>query len=179
MSNRSMPNNLLKLNKGQIRMGETIAVLLIFFVLLILAFFFFSSIQAATTKGAISVNLQEQGIKVTQIASYLPELQCSTENIVPTSFNCVDLEKARAASNVVRNLTNRDFYTSTFGYANITLEVINVQTSNNLASTQEITIYDVVKPNYKSASLFPVPVSVLDPKNSTTYFGILKVIVYG
>lgn len=153
-------------------MGETIAVLLIFFALAILAFFFFASIQAAGTKQTISTGLQEKGIAITQIATYLPELQCSTDNAVK-SFNCMDLEKVKAASEAVQR--NRDFYTSMFGFAKISVELVYPAP----AGMSEFVLYDVPKSDFNSAEFFPVPVSVYEPQNQTYGFGVLKVTAYG
>lgn len=154
-------------------MGETIAVLLIFFALAILAFFFFSSIQAAGTKQAIASGLQEKGIAITQIATYLPELQCSTDNAVK-SFNCMDIEKIKAAADSIQE--NRNFYTSVFGFAKISVEQIYPSVTDGQA---EYVLYDVSKPDFKSAEFFPVPVSLYEPQNQTYSFGVLKVTAYG
>lgn len=161
-------------------MGETIAVLLIFFVLLVLAFFFFSNIEAAGAKKAAAIGVQEQGIRITQIASYLPELQCSTDNTV-AAFNCIDLEKAKSAAEVLQR--NRVFYTSVFGFANISIQTIYpdpCKASQFMCATpSDIVLYEVVKPEYSSAEFFPVPVSLYEPQNQTYSFGVLKVTVYG
>jgi hypothetical protein len=165
---------------GQIRMGETIAVLLIFFALAILAFFFFASIQAAGSKQQISTGLQERGIAITQIASYLPELQCSTDNAVK-SFNCMDLEKVKAATGAIQQ--NRDLYTNMFGFAKISVEIVYPNPCPNpslqCAVQKEYVLYDVSKPDFKSAEFFPVPVSLYEPQSQIYSFGVLKVTAYG
>ena len=72
----------MKSKKAQIQMMETIAVLLIFFVILIIGFIFYIRTAGFGQAQKVTKDQELQSIRVSQAISFLPELQCSSKNII-------------------------------------------------------------------------------------------------
>ena len=77
--------------KAQIRMSESIAIMIVFFVLLVFGIVFYSQIERRNIGVAISSSQDLKAVEVAQVFSFLPEVQCTKENIVIN--NCFDLMK--------------------------------------------------------------------------------------
>src|SRR3989344_3891005 len=111
--------NLLKMaRKSQIQMGETIMVLVIFFMLVVIGFIFFTRV----IKGNIEVEREEarqlKAVEIAQRASFLPEVQCSEENIIVD--NCIDILKLGAAASIIT--ANEIFYFDRLQFSKIIIE---------------------------------------------------------
>ena len=77
--------------KAQIQMGESVAILFIFFILVVFGFVFYMNVMRGSAKVQMEENIQLKAIGIAQKASFLPELQCSEENV--RVENCIDLLK--------------------------------------------------------------------------------------
>ena len=154
-----------KNKKAQMQMMETIAILFIFFILISLGFIFYTKVA----KGSASAKIEEfqdlSATQVQQIASTLPELQCSEQNIVKE--NCIDLLKAEAAPSVL----SKPEYFELLGYAKLTLQ-------EAYPSTREIVLYSRPLPNSKDTRASYFPIALLDTHTSLTAFGVLIIEVY-
>jgi len=172
--------------KSQIQMGETIAIIIIFVLFVSFGLIFYTRMMDSTNQEKRSENLELAAVQVAQKASFLPELQCSEENV--RKDNCIDLLKIYKAKDLMTDPTNvADIYYNMFGLANITI----VEVFPNDASDthfrdpitnidNEITIYSEVpeqKDILTSESTF-IPISIADYKEKKYYFGIMIVEVY-
>jgi hypothetical protein len=101
--------------KSQVRIMETIAILLIFFVLVVMGFVFFMRTVSVTQEGKVTKDQELQSIRVSQSASFLPELQCSSKNIIDE--NCFDKYKLDA-------FTNDNFYYPFFYFSSLSVSEI-------------------------------------------------------
>ncbi len=76
------------MKKAQLKMMETIAIMIVFFILLALGFGFWykmtkaSAVQEEEKLSALKI------VQITQRAIFLPELQCSEKNVIRDS--CFD-----------------------------------------------------------------------------------------
>ena len=152
--------------KAQIRMGETIAVLIIFFFLLILGAIFFLNVQ----KGKMSVEtlkyVAQEGIKISQVISSFPELQCASNNIIED--NCFDIFKLNiSAGNVI---TNTQYYYSLFRYSEIVVE--EIFPTKRIWSIYNNTLNTSV-PTYTW-----IPVLLYNATSKQNSFGVLSVAYY-
>jgi len=149
-------------------MTETIAVLIIFFFLLVFAISFFSGEEKRSTDKKQSEFQELDAVKIAQIASFMPELQCSKAE----NKNCVDLYKARAFSGIKED--NKEYYYDFFKNAKIKLDYYPIGELN-----QNITLYENY-PDYEDYDISPfkVPVSVIDYSTNTNYFGVLTIEKY-
>ena len=83
------PTNCWKMDKkAQIRIGESIAILFIFLIFIAIGFGFYGKLQKASFSSQRDESVVLQAIGVVQIATFLPELQCSSKNVVVD--NCLD-----------------------------------------------------------------------------------------
>jgi hypothetical protein len=152
--------------RAQIRMGETIAVLIIFFFLLILGVTFYVSVQRNRIESHTFEILQQESIMVSQVVSFLPELQCSSDNIV--TDNCYDLYKLGAAENHI--LSNTDFYYPFFKYSNIVIYELYPYERN-------WTLYDNKHPDSAPYRTW-LPISLYNATTKRFSFGVLSIGYY-
>ncbi len=157
--------------RAQIKMTETIAVLIIFFFLLVFAISFFSGEEKRSTEKKISEFQELDAVKIAQIASFMPELQCSKS----ANKNCVDLYKARAFSSFKEK--NKEYYYDFFKNAKIVLEYYPIVSES--LTHKNLTLYENY-PNYTNYDISPfkVPVSVINVSKNTNYFGVLTIEKY-
>ncbi len=106
----------MKSRRAQIQMMETIAILLIFFVIIVIGFIFFIRMASYGQGEKITKAQELESIRVSQAISFLPELQCSSKNIIKD--NCFDKYKLNAFA----GSTNDEIYYPLFYYSNITVE---------------------------------------------------------
>ena len=85
--------------KAQAGMFEIIVVLFVFFLLIGFGLIFYAGMQKRSSTEDSKRVLELRAVRVAQIASTLPELQCSLDNAVRE--NCIEVEKAMAAKDVI------------------------------------------------------------------------------
>lgn len=159
--------------KGQIKFGETIAILFIFFILLIVGFVFYARF-AAVSATQDQVKAQElQSVEVGQAVSFLSELACTDYNVVESG--CFDLHKVAALSELGTgpnsNPIARAYYLQTFGKARINVRQIFPPGPDRL-------IYDNSASNFTSSSNNYFPIALKDSVKDKYYFGVLEVRVF-
>ncbi len=151
-------------------MFETIAVLLIFFVLIGFGLIFYGRIWGATIQDTEGENFELKAIQTAQLVSFLPELQCSSNN-----DDCFDILKVEALSKIINNIQNKnlknEYYYDIFGFSSITIE-------QAYPSVVSWSIYNKTTEGTKAKSSINIPVSLYDPNLRKYNFGILTVDVY-
>jgi len=179
--------NLLKMQnkKSQIQMGESIAIIFIFFVLLIFGFVFYMNVMRSSAKVEIEENIQLKAIGIAQKASFLPELQCSEENV--RTENCIDLLKLEAAYDMIKS--NNIYYYDIFESSKIYIDNIFPGVTDS-RERQDICpadydqekwpkcLYNNPLDEYSNKLSTFIPISLYDSKEKTYSFGILVVEVY-
>ena len=153
--------------KSQIRMGETIAVLIIFFFLLIIGVAFYINVTRARVISKNDEIFSQESIRVAQIVSFLPEVQCSSENIV--TDNCYDLYKlGRAEPNL--NKSNQ-YYFPFFYYSEIVIEEFYPDRNQWVLYNYTPTKVQGVYPTY-------IPISLYNATSKKYAFGLLSIMYY-
>jgi hypothetical protein len=110
-----------------------------------------------------------ESIRVSQTISYLPELQCSSKNIVED--NCFDIYKLNAFLEMKNNETNfNQTYYPFFYYSNITVQKVYPGTQ------QSWNIYNKVGKGGSFKTL--IPILIYDPTTDKNSFGVLTVQSY-
>ena len=155
------------MRSGQIKMGETIAILVIFFFLLMFGFSFYAAVQQHYFREQAEKNLQLKALQITQKAAYLPELQCSHNNI--QEENCIDIIKLTAAAPIIS--LNNAAYFNLLGYSSIYVKEI-------YPGDMEWDLYDFTRPENTGQISTQFPTSLYDPRTNTYSFGVLYVDVY-
>ena len=159
-----------KINKkAQMKMGETIAVLLVFFMLLFFGIFFYANIERKDIQERVEKMEEKKSIDVSQIISFLPELRCTAENI--TKSLCIDKLKKEVFTTEVGNKYPQ-YYSSIFSNTKIELAEIYPDAGDYL------TIYQ----GTESEQYFRthVPVSLFDPTEYPGRYtiGLLRITYY-
>lgn len=165
------------LKKSQIHMMETVLVLIVFFILIVLGF----SLYAMFFRGSLKVEkeeiLQLGAVGIAQKVQFLPELQCTEDNV--RYDNCIDKYKLLAAADVMDE--NVLYYYDTLGYSNVIFEQV-------YPAGESVTLYNKPLTDPRSILTINLPTIIYDPYATGTCpilgkgscsFGVLKVEVYG
>ena len=143
------------------------AILFIFFILLTFGFIFYARMQ----KSGYATEAEEvtvlKAIQVSEKAAFLPEIQCSFDNI-PVE-DCIDIEKLTAFSTLA--VSENIYYYNVFGFSRIEIEQI-------YPSQQTWTLYDNPFPNYQDVVAIQLPTSLYYPGEDEYSFGAVLVSVY-
>ncbi len=145
-------------------MMETIAIMLIFFVIIVIGFTFYIKTSGYSQGQKIAKVQELESIRVSQAISFLPELQCSSKNIVKD--NCFDMHKL----NAFINLPNKNnVYYPFFYYSDITVSEI-------YPSNKEWSVYNRTRSgsSYKTS----IPILLYNATTRSNAFGILDVKYY-
>lgn len=163
--------------KGQMKMMETIGVLLVFFILVGIVLVFFAGTQRTSVTDSKSSLANAKSIESAQAADFLLEMQCSEENI-PVD-NCIEIEKAQLLGNMTAHDSqlNYEHYYPTFGYATISIEQVYPYSTMG-----KIIVYNNTLNRSYGNSTFTFPVLLYSSKKGVSpkryNFGILNVISY-
>ena len=161
----------MKSKHAQIHMMETIAILLVFFVILVIAFMFYIRTTGFSQQQKITQVQELQSIKVSQTISFLPELQCSSKNII--SDNCFDKLKLDAFRDLQHDDVFEETYYPLFYYSEIIVKETYPATD---PATDEWTLYSKTRDG--TSYLTSSPVLLYDPLSRTNAFGLLNVRYY-
>tara|TARA_B100001971_G_C17913429_1_gene394040 strand:- start:149 stop:634 length:486 start_codon:yes stop_codon:yes gene_type:complete len=157
------------MKKSQMKMGETIAVLLVFFMIIFFGIFFYANKERRDIQERIGTMEEKKSIDVSQIISFLPELKCTAENI--TKSLCIDKLKKEVFADQIGNFYSQ-FYTSVFSNTKIELAEIYPNFGDY------ITLYEgTTSEQYFTTH---VPVSLFDPTSYPGRYtiGLLKITYY-
>ena len=113
-----MSFDLLKKKRAQIKMMETIMVLIVFFFLLVIGLVFYANIQIGQAQDDISKYRELKAIENMQKLLFLPELQCGGGGEV---FTCIDKLKLEALAEVMDKVENRVYYSDELGESLVTV----------------------------------------------------------
>ncbi len=156
------------MKKSQIQMGESIAVLFIFFILVIFGFVFYMNVMKGSVKVEKEENIQLKAIGIAQKASFLPELQCSEENVRKES--CIDMYKLEAVSGLLEE--NNIYYYDIFEFSKIWVEEIFPEEGGVWS------LYNNPLMEYNNKLSTFIPISLFDATSKKYDFGILVVETY-
>ncbi len=150
--------------KSQIQIGETIAVLFVFFILVAIGFIFYAKVIKTNIETEKEEVQQLNSIGIAQRVMFLPELQCSEDNIIID--NCIDILKLDAAKVLMKG--NEVYYYDMLEFSNITVTQIYPAEAK-----WEIYSRKMENPKYKFAT--NVPISLYDPITRKHGFGVLTI----
>lgn len=152
------------MKKSQIQIGETIAVLFVFFILIIVGFIFYVKV----IKGNIELEKEElselRSIGIAQRVMFLPELQCSKDNVVRE--NCIDILKLDSAKKLMKD--NEIYYYDLLGFSDVGVSQI-------YPTQAKWSIYSRKTEDYKNIFVTNIPVTLYDPYSDKNGFGILTI----
>lgn len=150
-------------------MLETIAVLAVFFILIALFYAFYSNTAVDVDKEKDRMR-QLEAVKIMQQVTSLVEVQCSERGFARD--NCIDLLKADAASEIMQNAENKEFYFDKFGFSMITIKQIYPEIKDIAV------IYDNSLQDYSYKDMSNIPVSLFNPIGNKYHFGVVSVEIF-
>jgi len=160
--------------KAQIKMFETIGVLVIFFFLLVAGAAFYFQVQKSAIQSDIEKQEQLKAFQVVQKALFLPELDCSVLGI--QKDNCFDKFKVSSLGSYLSGEDNEDFlidYFNVFGFSEIRIYQVYPE-------GQEFShvLYKNIPREYSSMLKTQSPVLLYDAVRRSYDFGVIEVDVY-
>jgi hypothetical protein len=174
----------MKMKRAQMKMTETIAILFIFFILLVVGVSFFVRFQKAGFDRSKIKSADLRAIETAQRVASLPELQCSTKDIVTEA--CFDLLKlgyfdGLVTSGVVAdNQKLVEQYHDLFGFSEIEVKriysVIGSPPDFDFNEKNTKRIYNNPGEGTYLTSL--IPILMIDVTTNRNIFGVLNVTFY-
>jgi hypothetical protein len=148
--------------KGQVKLFESIAVLLVFFILIGIGIKFYGGVQLQALEDAKQQFLTLDAIKVSNMLTTLPELSCTLQNV--RQGTCIDYLKIQAWSNksVYWNFIDE------LGSARVTVHQVYPFAS-------EWVVYDISRGDEKDSTVTYMPLTIYNPVSDTDNFGYMKV----
>ncbi|MEM4242835.1 MAG: hypothetical protein QXM31_02950 [Candidatus Woesearchaeota archaeon] len=160
------------MKKAQIKMFETIGVLVVFFMILVVGAVIYFNIQKSALEKEVFRQAQLASLKSAQRAAFLPELDCSFYRV--TKENCIDRLKLSALKDLIDNdeHTRLVYFKSAFGYMNLTVRGVYPEDEKG------VNIYEYQPEEYTSALKNQLPVLLYDPVSGRYSFGVMEVTTY-
>jgi len=155
--------------KAQMRVLESVAVLIVFFILMVIGSSIYFGVQNSRLDKERVAYENAEALRALVKLQSLPELDCSFASA--HTINCFDLYKLDAFSELSKSDVVQEFYYPMFGDAVVNIYVVFPQELN-------FTIYDIHPVEYKSLIRKSMPVLVYDPVQSKYYFGMSELIKY-
>jgi hypothetical protein len=156
-----------KKKKAQIKMFETIAVLVIFFFLLIFGMSFYFKLQQNSLQKQIQRTTQLQTIQIAQRTAFLPELDCVLVGV--QRENCFDTIKLQKFNDILQDPQAKVDYFSLF-------QSSTIQVREVFPNKKNFTLYD--RPVEGPSTFTQIPMLLFDSVERTYSFGVLEVRVY-
>ncbi len=123
----------MKNSKSQVRLFESIAVLIVFVFIISIGIKVYTNITMSSLKDAEKKFNELDSVKASIILSNLPEISCSFEGI--SEYSCLDFYKVQAWSSIIqddKNIRFIDYYVPMLGYSDIYVERIYPKEAVNL-----------------------------------------------
>jgi len=155
--------------KAQVKMFETIAVLVVFFFLLVFGVSFYFVLQRSSYNRQVERNSQLVSVEMTQKISDIPELDCALAGI--QIENCVDSLKLGKFIEILQNSSAKAAYFDILGYSKISVRTVYPEFIN-------YPIYDRQPDAYSAEYKNHVPMLLYNPLEKNFAFAVLEVTTY-
>jgi len=152
------------MKRAQIQMGETIAVLFVFFVLITIGFIFYVKVVKSNIEQEKDEFSQLRSVGVAQRVMFLPELQCSEDNIIKD--NCIDILKIDSAQSLMKE--NKVYYYDLLQFSEVSISQI-------YPVEAKWEIYSRSLEGFKSKFVTNIPISLYNPSTRRYGFGVLAI----
>lgn len=160
----------LQSSRAQIKMFETIGVLVIFFMLLGAGGAFYFKLQESSLQKDLEKVRQLRVLQSSLKATFLPELDCSFVSV--QRENCFDRLKLMAFANLTQDPQKMPQYFGLFGTSTVTVKEIYPDPGFF------VILYHNPLDEYSSAKPSRSPVIIYNPITDSKGFGIIEVMTY-
>lgn len=157
----------IKNKHSQIKMVESVFVVIIFIIILVIGIVFFSRFQESGARHRETERQLSESIQLAQTFASLPEISCSEGSVV--SDNCLDLLKLEAMDMLSR--TDNIFYYDLFRFGKITVEMLYPDEGERWV------IYNQTKEGSGYFTM-ALPMVIYNPKEEERFFGLMEVRYY-
>ena len=166
------------IKKAQVKMFETIAVLIIFFFLMAIGLVFYYNYQTSSLQSEKEKLAQLYAFQIATKTFSMPELDCSVVGL--RLANCFDKIKIKEFRNMLNEDDARLFYFKEFGFATIKIQEI-------YPNNEEFILYNITPKSFKSKYPSFSPMILFNSLNGegcmnlvkgTCSFGIIEVSYY-
>ncbi|MFH1439783.1 MAG: hypothetical protein ABIG89_04400 [Candidatus Woesearchaeota archaeon] len=166
--------------QSQLKLGESIIVLIIFFILLIVGLVFYAKIQSHITQKDGEEFNAKRAIDMALAIKFLPELQCTSQ--ATEEFDCVDLAKLQVYKLVMdgKDWYGR-YYAQMFPNAKITIKQVFAP-SGDLLHQEGILLFNniyIKDEDIKSFQKISIPITIYDSIADSNSFGFIVLEVVG
>ena len=158
-----------KSRKAQLKMFETMAVLVVFFFLLIFGVSFYFVMQRSSYNRQVERNAQLMSVQLSQKISDIPELDCALAGV--QIDNCVDKVKLEQFNEILQTESARVAYFNILGYSEIYVRTIYPESDRH-------DIYKLEPNSFTSAYMNHIPVLLYDTISKKFSFAVLEVRTY-
>ncbi len=158
------------LKKSQMKMMETILVLIVFFFLLVFGLIFYASFSETQTDEEIREQMIRLAEDATERFRHSPEVLCSRGAIEYDESNCFDLLKLKGFNETMEE--NEGKYNKI--YPNTLIEIDIIYPEPEIVDDDGYVLYDNTNEDATSAELSYIPTVFFDPRVDERYFGYVK-----
>jgi hypothetical protein len=171
--------------KAQLKIGESILVLLIFFILLTIGLIFYAKVQSHVSEKEMDQFNAKRTIDMALAVKFLPELQCTMQ--ATEEFDCIDALKLRAFKEMMQNNENpsyRRYFARMFPNAKISIKQSFVPMGVILPPDLEeggVLLFNNTYTGEAEATgiqRLSLPVTIYDPITDSNSFGFVVLDTY-
>ena len=164
--------------KAQIKMTETIGILVVFFILVLFGVIFYAQYQKSAIREQQDAAVVKRAVATSLKVFYLPETRCTKAFDVAFTA-CVDVHKAEIFKQKLdENTENYNFYANIFGKSHIYL--------SDIIDNNTMELYNGTPAKWSKKVPVRFPVSIYDATAPGTCgdvagrcnFGVLSVDIY-
>jgi len=139
----------------------------VFFILIIVGFIFYVKVIKGNLEMEKDELSQLRSVGIAQRIMFLPEVQCSEDNIVID--NCVDVLKLDSAQQLMKD--NDIYYYDLLEYSDVSIVQL-------YPSEAKWSLYSRKTDDFKNKFVTNVPMSIYDPAIRKHGFGVLTIETY-
>jgi hypothetical protein len=161
--------------KSQLKIGESIFVLLIFFILLCIGLIFYAKVQSHISEQDAKEYNAKRAIDMALSVKFMPELQCTVQ--ATEEFDCIDLLKLKAFAEMV-NDPDKDSYRRYYAtvYPNARLYIKQVYAPSSEILSDNLVLFENIYSSEKEAKgvdIISLPVTIYDPVSDSNTLGFI------
>ena len=157
-------------HKAQVKMFESIAILIVFFFLLVFGISFYSMLQNSGTAKDKENTVQLKSVTISQKITALPEFDCAITGV--QIENCLDVHKIIVMTALLQQEEKKIAYFPVLEYS--TIKVYHLYPGEQWTTT----VYDHQGDNTRKIPTF-YPMVLYNATSKHFDFGVLEVDIYG
>ena len=160
------------MRKAQIKMFESIAVMVVFAFLLVFGVNFYFTIQKTSVEREVSRANQLRVFSLAQKTAFLPELDCAIAGIQQEA--CIDTSKLNALQGLLSTDTSaQELYFPVFGWS-----TVKVHQLFPVDNTFSVPLYDNPLPKSTQMNKVQTPILLYNATTGDNGFGYIEVTSY-